>query len=417
MIAAVFCSCKKQTDGLGQNLLPGSDEIYVQSNDTTPLLVSSYLLNRAVIQTDQFVCNNVLVGNYNDQTFGSTSARAYLQLDKSIPCTFTENSLADSLVLTLVCRDSVQGDLAAVSYSLQPLAARLLRSTSYYADDVVAVRPENLIESGFETGRLQKITAGYLLKLRLSLEYASLLMRQAQQAENGEFFFLDEAGSFALSSNGSNFIVSIDMEHDLTQMVVHYRDSDPDNGTLSQPKSYNFGFNDNCEAFTHLAYSAQGSALEGISETSSVPAQQTANLQSGASTYLKVDLSSIDWLLASGTPTINSARLIVPFDTNKYGDIDMIIAHDSINDAGLQSLQSFGKIKNGLGYYEIYLTSYLQSYLKGELNDAVIYLSARKEEVEFGGDYSYVRQTKLHGPEFSPVQAQNMRLAITYTFD
>ncbi len=422
-----LAACKKPSEGVGADLLPSSDELFAFSNDTTPLLAETYTELTSKQLSDHITnfgtvlagYSNNLVGTYNDPVFGKVQATSYVQFDKSLPSTFTTQTAVDSVVLSLVCSDSLYGNRLPMNIEVNWLQQRPYRYTFYQANDVLAYDNESIVLPGHSTIRPpQRGSANKTMRIKLTKEAGELLVREAQREELGTFDFLDAVKGLRISSTSTDGqIVSFFLENSGTKLTVYYRERNEQTGFVSDQKSYDFLFNANCEAFTHIDYDKSGTPLQHISTDNAIDGQQLAYVQSIGGAYVKIDFSQIDWLKEYPGATVNYAKLIVPFETSSYHTVHSLYLFDKLESGSFNVEVSETGPRNTEGYYEFNITRYIQDYLNGALADGVMYLRPNVRKQENNITNLYVSRSVLHGPEFSSDKTQNMRLAITYTID
>jgi hypothetical protein len=422
-----LAACKKPNEGVGADLLPSSDELFALSNDSTPLLAETYAESTSKLLSDHLTnlgsalagFSNNLIGTFNDPVFGKVKATSYVQFDKSLPPTFTTQTAVDSVVLSLVCSDTLYGNRLPMSVEVNWLLQRPYRFSFYQANDVLPAAEENIVLNGYTTVRPpQRGNANKAMRIRLTREAGELLIREAQRAQSGVTNFLDEVKGLKISSTSTDGqIVSFYVEDIGTKITVYYRDRNEQTGFVSDQKSYDFLFNANCEAYTHIEYDKSGTPLQNISTDTPIDGQQLAYVQSIGGAYVKIDFSQVDWLKEFPGATINNARLIVPFESSNYYAVHSLFLFDKLESGSFSVEVAETAPRNAAGYYELNITRYIQDYLNGILTDGVMYLRPNLRHNYNSGTNLYVSRSVLHGPEFSNDKTQNMRLAITYTID
>jgi hypothetical protein len=138
-------------------------------------------------------------------------------------------------------------------------------------------------------------------------------------------------------------------------------------------------------------------------------------LQAGAGTKTKIELPHLLDLQMNEGRIVNKAELIVPFEPDsKYAPTSQIFIFYQNSEGTLVALpdQFSGNIGGGLEElnkrYRLNITQYIQKVISGELENAPLYIVSGAAGVS-------VNRTVLHGPEFSDLASENMRLIITYS--
>ncbi len=412
----LFCiACKKQDDSIGQNLLPGSDEIYVLSNDTTPMNVNSFAADLTTFRTDEtYGHENLLIGNYNDPVFGQVKTTGYLQFDKTLPIDLPLSFVVDSVVLNLVYAAYSYGKEIPMSLKVQQLQHSLDRNEDNTASDIVATNTENLILTGYELMRIPMNSLSSVspnMRIRLQPEFGEVLLREAHDNENGNDFFVDDFKGIAISSTTlDGKIFAISHAHIGTKISVYYKENNTSGQTLQDQKMYDFLVNDNCAAFTHIDYNRGNSDIPNLDEETELNGQALAYMQAGAGAYIEVDFSQLEWMKQHPDAIINSAVLIMPFDSSSYLPTLKFEGYTK-SDAGTftkisDKVEGFARTDNT---FRVELTKYIQDWLEGVSSNSTIFFRP--------SPILYINRVVLHGPEHSPIRSQNMRLSITYTID
>ena len=417
-----IASCKKPTDGVGEDLVSG-DLLGAMQTDSTRL--SARTIKGDTINTSSTVYGNVMIGNYQDLQFGTVSTASYMQFDLStVNPRFPENMVVDSVVLALAYFGRSYGKNEVLYYQVQQLSENIDSSRTYYSNDVLSVNSSNQIKPGFEwvDPKPELITGSTIssnvptLRIRLKEEIGTTLLNLDTAVLDKFNHFKEYFKGLRISSSTlDGQVVNYDISNSATKLIIYYRDLDQ-----AEPitQDYNFIFTSRCKAFTGIQQQYNGTPLTSIYDESGISGNSLCYAQSGGGTFVAVNISEVTWLNDYPNITVNRAELIVPYESDeKFAPINLLLARYKKADGKFSLLRDDemtllvgGGVRIGAGLYSLNITGHVQSYLRGEIESDDIYL------IPNAGILTTTRSI-LRGPEYNTeVKSENMRLAITYSF-
>ncbi len=130
----IFSSCEEEPDMIGISVQSQDERLGVEFSDTTTIV--AYSVFDDSLRTDNYSAN--LLGNFNDPTFGTTSAGIFTQIRLStLSPSFETTATLDSLVLYLPYSGSYQTDPATMDdlqIKLYELDDKMFIDSIYYSD-------------------------------------------------------------------------------------------------------------------------------------------------------------------------------------------------------------------------------------------------------------------------------------------
>lgn len=436
LLAALFLlliavtSCKKE-DGIGSEVIP--DELLLGLNKIDSLSIESFTLRDDSVRADEAL--TVMLGAFNDPTFGRVDAGFYTQLRLStnqhnfalnVPI---ESLEVDSVVLALLYSGEQYGFNFPQNFEVYELNERLYGDSLYYTNRVLQVKPNNLVLAETQPQRPMPnstVTVGDnsesppQLRLKLSHELAHKIFSASGSdslttAVFPEFLkglFVKVAGNPISPANGG--VHSYNLLAAGSKLTIYYREpavGDNPADTLQ----HDFLINSNAVNFsqvTHDFSNADPDLSAQINGDESL-GQHTLYVKAGAGLKAQV---SFPWLdeLNSDTIAINRAELIVPFDLNTtFPPPDRLFAIGRNEEGTAFLLPDFFEGDAHVGgfidpinlEYRINITRWAQQVIYGSRqNDILEIVSSRAA--------STVNRVILHGPEH---EDKPMRLVLHYT--
>jgi hypothetical protein len=417
-----FGSCKKPTDLQADGLLPQEDVLFSNQSDTSSIV--SYIVREDTLSTDELSAN--LLGSYTDEIFGRTVASFATQFvlagaSPIFPAAFE----VDSVIFSVAYTGYSYGSLGEGYLSVRELSADLPKTGEFNSKYNAPVLNENLLANASQTFQFKPKTFLFgtedslapQLRIPLKTSLGTRLIQPTDPAalesdENFQAYFKGlkvEAGSYPMG------VVALDLTNINTKITVYYRF---DNGGLADTTFYEFPVTSDCGRYSRLQHFYQYATqpeLQALSTTDTLASQAMLYLQAGAGTKTKIELPHLLDLQMNEGRIVNKAELIVPFEPySKYAPTSQIFIFYQNSEGTLVALpdQFSGNIGGGLEElnkrYRLNITQYIQKVISGELENAPLYIVSGAAGVS-------VNRTVLHGPEFSDVASENMRLIITYS--
>jgi len=412
--------CKRPDESLGENLQPIDDLLFASVTDSFQLEMSTERVDS--LRTDLFA--NILVGNYIDEQFGAVKCRGVMQFAPDISAnTLPADREVFAVELKLAYQPEAYGNNAPMYFQVQQMSQPIYLDSAYYNHDLPQRNLQNLILSGQETHLTRSEYSSALSSS--SIEYLTLNL----QPSLGQYMLANEEAlsdfdSFAQYFNG--LVVSsntmdgrvVSFSTIYSSMTVYYRYPGEDRMNIG---TYTFKYTSSCEAYSVVEQQYYGSSLQSLTVGNSLVSGQKAYLQGGGGTRVRLDLRDVLWLREKPDAIINSAELIVPFDTDtKYALLDSVNLVYQKSE-GLFSLTADvfrnpgGNFDKRSGYYRFNITSHVQSLLLGEIEETELVMVAGPR---VRGLYNSmgVRRASLMGPEYGSDPTMNTRLVITYSY-
>lgn len=416
MIGLVLVSCKRPEQELGLGLQPEDGVLSVLQTDTATLVVST--VREDSLRSDELSLS--LVGNYLDPELGQTRAGFYSQIRLSSPdIDFGSNAVADSLTISMVYSGSVYGRLGAQDFVMQELSESIYDDSSYYTNRRFSTFSENLIvaDDRYKQFNLSDyVPVGNdslppMLRFRLSQELADRFITASADVYDSNTNWLEFFKGFHLYSNSTDGgVASLDLLSTNSQMTLYYHN---DTDTLE----YVYTINSLAARVNNFAHNFFG-PLSILDAGGSIPGNETAYVQAGASVKTKVELPFLDDFKEIEGRTINKAQLIVPVSGSasrfpRQSLLYLLTVNGDGEAATLPGQTSTtidigGTYDASKGEYRFNITRYVQEYLNGTVPSNFLYIVSGNASVS-------VTRAILNGPAVVE-EDENMRLIITYSY-
>lgn len=417
-----FSACKKPTDLQADGLLPEEDVLYANQSDTAS--ITSFIVREDTLSTDEL--SACLLGSYSDETFGRTLASFATQfaLSGANP-TFPENLEIDSVIFSVAYTGYSYGSLGEGYLSVKELNSDLPKSAGFNSSYNASTFNENLLAEPSQMFQFKPKT--YLfgiedslapqLRIPLKTNLGERLVHPTdttalESDENFQSYFKGlkvEAGSYPMG------VVALDLTNINSKITVYYRF---DNGGLADTTFYEFPVTSDCGRYSRLQHFYQFASqpeLQNLANTDTLSSQNLLYLQAGAGIKTKLVLPNLLDLQTNEGRIVNRAELIIPYEPDaRYAPSSQIFIFYQNNEGTLVALpdQFSGTIGGGVEEvnkrYRLNITQYVQKVIAGEMQNAPLFIVSGAAGVS-------VNRTVLHGPNFSEVSSENMRLVITYS--
>ncbi|PKV67157.1 DUF4270 domain-containing protein [Pontibacter ramchanderi] len=340
-----------------------------------------------------------LLGQYIDPVLGKVRASTITEVSlNGSSLNFGAGARADSLVLTLDYSFKYADTLKAMQVNVHRVTGTFDERTSYFTTTPFAYNAEPVGSKAFlpriDTETTNGVTTKKtrLLKVKLSQELANEFMAQSGQAglasqAGFENFFKGIALTVPEGENAS--IIGLTLNSTNSSLALHYTTAE---GTARQ---HNFLLGSG-DYFTQLTSDRTGTAVAALQANGSfVPATETGGdsyVQSGTQLLTKITIPHLDKFKdLPGNRIINRAELIIPikaasaannltrpqqlalYETNNANQFLRDIAGNlrAVQQDGINPLFTTypalvaSSRKNGVDYYTMNVTSYLQGVMMG----------------------------------------------------
>ena len=351
-----------------------------------------------------------LVGQYIDPILGKVRASTITEvLLNGTNLNFGAGARADSLVLTLDYSFKYADTLNAMQVDVHRVTGTFDERTSYFTNTPFPFDGPPIGSRAFlpridtETANNVTTKKTRLLKIRLSQELANEFMAQSGQtglANQAGFFNFFKGIALTVPEGENASIVGLTLNSTNSSLALHYTTAE---GTARQ---HNFLVGAG-NYFTQLTTDRTGTAVAALQSNGSyIAAAETGDdsyVQAGAQLLSKITFPYLDKLKdLPGNLIINRAELIIPikaasstnnlprppqlvlYETNNSNqflkDISgtiRAVQQDGVNPLDVRYPAPVASIrKNGVDYYTLNVTSYLQGVVMGMKPNSGLMLGA-----------------------------------------
>lgn len=390
-----------------------------------------------------------LLGQYVDPVLGKVRASTITEVSiNGTGLNFGAGARADSLVLTLDYSFKYADTLKTMQVNVHRVTGAFDERTSYFTTTPFAYDSNPVGSKAFlpriDTERAENVTTKKtrLLKIKLSSELANEFMAQSGQAglaDQAGFsnFFRGLALTVPEGENAS--IVGLTLGSTNTSLTLHYTTAE---GTARQ---HNFLLGAG-NYFTQISSDRTGTAVAELQSNGDfVPASETGGdsyIQAGTQLLSKITIPHLEKFKdIPGTLIINRAELIIPvkaassennlprppqlalYETNNANqflrDITgtvLAVQQDGVNplDTRVPALVASSR-KNGVDYYTLNVTSYLQGVMMGLKQNNGLMLGAVSAASQSDGTVSIRPETRPYRAIVTNNEANPVRLLIYYS--
>jgi hypothetical protein len=412
--------CKRPDESLGENLQPIDDRLHAAVTDSFQLEMKTERVDS--LRTDLFA--NILVGNYIDEQFGAVKCRGVMQFAPDLTAdTLPANREVFAVELKLAYQPEAYGNNAPMYFQVQQLQEPIYLDSAYYNHNLPQRNLQNLILSGQETHLTRSeyssaLSSGSIEYLTLNLQpsLGQYMLANSEALEDFDSFAQYFNGLVISSNTMDGRVVSFSTIY--SSITVYYRYPGEDRMNIG---TYTFKYTSSCEAYSVVEHQYYGSALQSLTSANPLEGNNTAYLQGGGGTRVRLDLNDVLWLRQNPDVVINNAELVVPYDAySKYALLDSVNVVYEKSD-GLFSLTADvfrypgGNFSRRPGYYRFNITSHVQSIMLGEIDETELIMVAGPR---VSGLYNSlgVRRASLMGPAHGVDPTMNTRLVVTYSY-
>lgn len=353
------------------------------NQQTSIVMVDSFTLNTSTFILDSFSTTSpdlLLVGEYNDEFFGKTSASAYFQMAIPDSTGIQENAVFDSLTIRLHYSGNVYGDtlqpfqliVCRVNETMEKPDEKYFYNTTTFSYDEVPLGTLIFKPRPYSDGDIE-----IRLSDDLGKELMGFLLDESDEIISNSNFTEYLNGLVLKCGNNTQSVLSLAATDSLAslELYTHYT-----NEEFKKVKYY-FPLYTEGNYFNHLKSDRNGTAIEKLkSRKEEINSAETGNktfIQAGTGIYTRIDFPSIYRIMEIERryiyykaelilkPVHNSNAQVpfpeelVLFTTNKYNElVSQVLDSD---DETVVSELSFDKQYNEKNYYSFDITSFLSS--------------------------------------------------------
>jgi hypothetical protein len=416
----LLAACKRPDESLGEGIQPEGDKLFVAVTDSFQLETTTERVDS--LRTDLFA--NILVGNYVDEDFGAVKCRGVMQFAPDASAdTLPETFEVFAVDLKLAYQPEAYGNNAPMYFQVQRLTQSIYLDSAYYTNDLPSRDTENLILSGRETQVTRSEYASALssgsteyLSLPLKPTFGQFLLASDTALTDFDAFSEYFNGLVLSSTTMDGRVVSFATINSF--ITVYYRYQGDNRMNIG---SYTFKYTSSCEAYSVIEHQRYGSPLQSLTTLTPLLNNESAYLQGGGGTRVRVNLEDALWMRELPDVIINKAELVVPFDAEtKFAALDSVNVVYEKTDGQFALTADYGRNAGGNfrkaeGYYRFNITTHIQSLLAGEVTATDLLMVATPR---VAGLYNTLgtRRTLLRGPAFNNDRTLNTRLVVTYSY-
>jgi hypothetical protein len=427
-------SCTQELEGVGGDLIPGSD--LVQALETDTFTLQTKLVWVDSVRTDRLgAAGSVLIGSYEDDVFGRTSCAANIQFDRVtssdvIPDYWTVQSV--ELDLAVQTGSYTYGDVKEMQYNVQQLTERLNSDSNYYAFSQVAFDATNLLANQNPQPSSEIVTEGSstknILRLQLGTELGTYLLTAGTAVMNDKNALRDYFKGLRVSTTTTaGRVVRYDMGSANTKMRVYYTTPiDPDDSNSRRIVQFvDFGISTSAgsiihtEFYTQIERSLHGTSIVGIDTAGELDANDRILMQNGQ-LVCQVDYSSLVDFLRENPVLVHNVDFVAPVinpDNKEFRrpffmaglkDLQNVRNFYSLESAAARNVALF-PFRLDQGCFRLDVTSFVRnSQLDADLSSTFYVLASNGAMA--------VSRVEVAGPSFDPGdRSRNMRLVVTYS--
>jgi hypothetical protein len=377
LILAALASCQQDPVSIGLGLLPDSDFIEIKSTDTVGIRAFT-MYNELSLSNDY---TKMVAGSLYDEYFGSTYCDFVTQL-RVMSKWPAKPFVVDSVLLTFVPSKVTGDDSTVVHYiRLCETGTELTDSTEF----LTGQDPDTIKYLG--EYRLPRVTAGTPVSVKLFNWVGEHIMRDTAMFNPASQFYQEYFRGlyFSIMSETTPIIVEMDASEnafsDPLGLTIFYH-SDTLNYTYSfvaTPRAVNYN------RFTHDRSTADP-ALQ-ISHVNDLVIDTAVFLQTYSGVYTKLDMPSLEAYREVENLAVNKARIIAPvhLDGETYLEKNMpariylryrdsegreVLIPDLTHDVSFMD----GTFYTDQDSYIFNITSFVQQYLRGEIDEPSVEL-------------------------------------------
>ena len=377
LILAALASCKQDPVSLGIGLLPEDDFIAIKSTDTVG--IRAYTMYNELSLSNDYT--RMVAGSLYDAYFGSTYCDFVTQV-RVMSKWPAKPFVVDSVLLTFVPSKVTGDDSTAVHYiRLMETGTELTDSTEFFAGQ----DPDTIKYLG--EYRLPRVKAGVPVSVKLFKWVGEHIMRDTTKFSPASEFYKDYFRGlyFSVRSETTPIIIEMDATENasidpLGLTIFYHSDTLKYNYSfVATPRAVNYN------RFTHDRTTAEPDKQ--ITHVNDLVIDTAVFLQTYSGVYTRLDMPSLEAFRDVENLAVNKARIIAPVHLDgaayleknmpariylRYRDSDgkEILIPDLTHDVSFMD----GTFYNDKDSYIFNITSFVQKYLRGEIDEPSVEL-------------------------------------------
>ncbi|MDY6800287.1 MAG: hypothetical protein SVU94_03575 [Bacteroidota bacterium] len=393
-----FFSCEEEISSLGENLIPDSDIIKIDT--TTSITFTNHVQRGDSILTESRTNYNIGI-NFNDY-FGRIDGRFASQVVPNLfNFPFNDIESLDSLVLYLKI-DSICGVENNTIFNVYELDSAILESKDYYSNYEI----ENMIPNLNQINTTYRNSGDSLLVFKLSSAFYQKLTTDELIYED-KVSFLDEITGITLIPDNTDGaygqLFNINLENNDSKITAYYKtDNEGDIDTLT------FDYFFNGYKFGQYKINYLGAEINNFIQNDSEESDSLLFVQGLGGAYSTIIFNNInEW--EGFKYSILKAELIIPTADFNYDDDSFFPQRlfftytDNYGDP--RQIEDYsenyfgGTLNEDYNYFSFDISKHFRDIVNGEINDTSL-------DVRIVNNSSYPHRIILQN---------NIKLKVTYT--
>lgn len=382
-------SCK-ESDTLGGNLLPSSDQS--QFKTSSKFNLTTFTIKEDSIKSDDLSIS--LIGSYVDPIFGKSTASFITEFVSSTnQLDFGSNPIADSIILTMTY-SSYYGKVnkfdGLQKFRIYKVSNGLIKDSSYYSAEnpnKYALESDFISEHTFlpdPSGKYQ--TGTPVEKFKLPLSFGQQFLNNQSLINSGGFlnffkgFYLKPVNDFQASGQGAVLSFNLINPEVPSKMTLYFHN---DNNGANQ--KFEMLINSDCSRVNFFKHDRNGIPAINNQFTDTAQGKTQLFIQNMAGLSSKIWFTNLESWKDSMPLAITKAELIVPVESSLidiYGVPSRLLLVEkddqgqyvSISDFDLGDSYFNGNYNPSKQTYNFNLALYIQEILAGKRTQKGLYL-------------------------------------------
>ncbi|MEA2107521.1 MAG: hypothetical protein U9P82_12530 [Bacteroidota bacterium] len=393
-----FISCEEEISSLGENLIPESDIIKIDT--TTSITFLNYVQKGDSILTESRTNYNIGI-NFNDY-FGRIDGRFASQVVPNLfNFPFNDIESLDSLMLYLKI-DSICGVENNTIFNVYELDSAILESKDYYSNYEI----ENIIPNLNQINTTYRNSGDSLLVFKLSSAFYQKLTTDELIYED-KVSFLDEIKGITLIPDNTDGaygqLFNINLENNDSKITAYYKnDNEGDIDTLT------FDYFFNGYKFGQYKINYQGAEINHFIQNNSDISDSLLFIQGLGGAYSTIIMNNLNgW--NDFSYSILKAELIIPavdfsYDDQSFYPQKLFFTYTD-NNGDPRQIEDYsgnyfgGTLNEDYNYFSFDISKHFRDIVNGEINDTSL-------DVRIVNNSSYPHRIILQN---------NIKLKVTYT--
>lgn len=434
-----FTSCNPNS-GIGSNVLPASDVINANFQDTSTVRVYTLLKDSDL----SLFTSSCMLGSYNDPIFGMEKASFYTQLltQDVTAHTFPTGTVVDSVILRLPFSTGAYGPyygtLDPQTIEVYQIASddSLKINKSYYSNDnikystligkqTVTPNPNSgTVTVEYYSGTVWHFDPQISVKLDPKWVQNNIVTPQAASISN-QSFIQQIHGIYVTVNNplqlpGQGGIMYIDPLGYGGGLFVYSHWGTPP--AVGDTGSYNFELSNGAIYFSHFDHDYSQAPFYSAAGKDSVNSPYLAYMGAMGGTRILLNFPYLKNWVKKNKIIVNRAEIELPVYAADIGSdlppsqlyLEGIYTDANGKDTAIyalpdQGLPNYGGTYDGFNHeYDFDIASYIQKVLDGNITDHGLYLV-------IGGSAIAANRVVLYGPQKMSPSSPHLRLKMFYT--